>query len=104
MVMTSFAHFLHRPSVILDEVGVFAEYPYVSSLFFGAKPNIGLRGALAVDMARVRAGPDPSATTCDKVITTKYDFDEPLLFEVSALPCFPCLKPALPAFVVRSCM
>ena len=72
-----------RPTVILDDIALFMEYPYVSSLIFGGKPNIGIRAALAVDMARLRGGPAPSAQTCRDVIMTKYDFEEPLLFEAS---------------------
>jgi hypothetical protein len=57
----------------LDEVAIFAEYPYVSSIFSSAKPNVGVRAALAVDMARIKPGPAPSAETCAKVRCALFD-------------------------------
>lgn len=70
-----------RPSGILDEVAIFAEYPYAAPTFSKAKPHVGVRAAFAVDMARIKPGPGPSAESCSKVIKTKHDFEEPLLFE-----------------------
>ena len=47
-----------RPTIILDDVALFIEYPYISSIILGGGPNVGIRAGLAVDAARLRGGPD----------------------------------------------
>lgn len=37
-----------RPTIILDDVALFIEYPYISSIILGGGPNVGIRDRKSV--------------------------------------------------------